>query len=212
MSITPSSNANKPSTAQAESAMSPLAGVITNIRSSTEDITSVSSASPIVMVSLPEAIGNIFTLVENRMALMKDVAICKYKLNKPIEDLPQEARIINCSTAAATKYNLAPEGIKALTSQLICAAKKFQEKYWKCIDQQPDILMKPHLDLLLDIRPRLQDISDKLCYQLSQLQQTNHRIEEKHLGFFKERLALYVDAEEANSLFAALKDVKSAEA
>ncbi len=91
-------------------------------------------------------------LVARRLELMEWVGAWKRAHQKPIEDLAQEARVLDAVAKRAAELGLEPEGVRRLFELEIALAKRIQGKTGKTAAA---------LDLDTELRPALARLSDR---------------------------------------------------
>ncbi|WP_420959991.1 chorismate mutase [Brucella sp. IR073] len=81
----------------------------------------------------------LFSLIDERLAYMKDVASYKAASHQPVEDIAQEQKVIAASKAEADRIGLAPDSLVPLLRAQIDAAKAIQYRYradWLSVPQE----------------------------------------------------------------------------
>lgn len=112
----------------------------------------------LVVASASAAVDTLLDLVEQRMAVMPDVARHKHNTGAAVEDLPREAQVIAAVTARAKDAGLDPDLAAAFFQAQIDASKIMQNSRitaWKAAGQGkftdvPDLAtsIRPTLDRL----------------------------------------------------------------
>ena len=103
--------------------------------------------------SEPEAM-HIFSLINERLGYMEQVALYKHQTHIPVEDLAREKFILDKSLLSASEQGLDPDSISEFFQSQMDAAKAIQYRY------RADWLASPPkmtevVDLKNDIRPKL---------------------------------------------------------
>lgn len=70
----------------------------------------------------------LYQLIGQRLSLMEEVALYKYKNNKPVEDTKRETLVLNKAVEQAKKSGIKPETITDFFRTQIDLAKKIQRK------------------------------------------------------------------------------------
>ena len=115
----------------------------------------------------PTPAATLARLVDERLALMPDVARYKWNRQQAIEDLPREQALLDAVKAQAPQYGLAPERAVAFFAAQIEASKVLQrERFaeWQRTGQGPFEQVR---DLAVDIRPRLDALNPRLLAALA---------------------------------------------
>jgi len=108
-----------------------------------------------------ETPAGIFTLIEQRMQLMKDVAGYKALQHLPIEDEKQEEKVLENIRRQSIALGLEPAGTRRLYIALINASKAIQYRYRAEWLATPETDWSPR-SLNAEVRPRLATLDDEL--------------------------------------------------
>ena len=103
----------------------------------------------------PHASVAVFTLINERLTYMQDVAYYKVRHQLPIEDRTRAILVLNKARQQAQAVGLAPDSVEAFYRIQIAAAKAVQYRY--CAQWLFDASVgtaKPVRDLKLQVRPR----------------------------------------------------------
>ena len=106
-------------------------------------------------------------LVDERLALMPDVARYKWNRKQPIEDLPRERALIDSVRGQAIERGVSPERAAAFFAAQIEASKVVQRELfarWQTQEQGPFDNVR---DLATEIRPRLDALNPRLLEALA---------------------------------------------
>jgi len=109
-------------------------------------------------------------LVDQRLALMVDVARHKWNAKAAIEDLPREAQIIAGLTRQAAEAGVRPELAETFFRAQIEAAKTLQREYFARWEKEGAGAFADVPDLARDIRPKLDALTPKLLKALAESQ------------------------------------------
>jgi len=110
-------------------------------------------------------LGQIFALLDLRLALMPAVAAYKYLHSLPVEDLAQEEQVLENATTLARKSGQNSEAFQELFRVQIDLSKQVQQLVLRDLEHIPKWAMAR--DLHLEIRPLLAKISDQLIKLLA---------------------------------------------
>ncbi|TDJ20306.1 MAG: gamma subclass chorismate mutase AroQ [Gammaproteobacteria bacterium] len=97
----------------------------------------------------------VFRLVNERLAFMKEVAMVKAKSGKPVEDRAREELVITKAKERARQAGLDPSSIEEFFHTQISAAKAIQYRYlaeWALSRNPPE---REPRDLVTEVRPEL---------------------------------------------------------
>lgn len=109
-------------------------------------------------------------LVDQRLAMMVDVARHKWNAKAAIEDIPREAQIIAGLTKQAADAGVRPELAEAFFRAQIEAAKTLQREHFARWEKDGAGPFTDVPDLAKDIRPRLDALTPKLLKALAESQ------------------------------------------
>lgn len=108
-----------------------------------------------------ELIDAVVALIEQRLALMPEVAAIKFQQQKPISDPAREREVIEQSVADARALNLDGEAARAFFTVQIAMARAVQEQCfarWQAGGEKPPAAR----DLVRELRPQLDALGRKL--------------------------------------------------
>ncbi|MEM1383716.1 MAG: gamma subclass chorismate mutase AroQ [Pseudomonadota bacterium] len=117
------------------------------------------TAGPALATDLP-------ALITERLGVMKDVAAWKRMNDKPVEDLPREAVVLDNATAKAAQEGLDPATVRPFFQAQIDAAKGIQTCWIDRWDAGSDRPPGDAPDLMTDIRPRLIELGDAILARI----------------------------------------------
>lgn len=115
-------------------------------------------------------IGQVKSIVQQRLSLMPAVARYKWDRNLPVEDLAREAQILDRTVRQATNMGLHQMYAQQAVTAQMTAAKMIQSRLFQTWgmnrasvnDVQPQ-------DLVKDIRPKISKLTNQLITMLVQL-------------------------------------------
>ncbi len=114
-------------------------------------------------------LDGLFLLVNERLALMKDVAAYKFANGIEIENEHRETVVLRKAMASAGQYQLNPASVETFFRLQIKVAKVVQQgwiEYWA--EQDADLSKEAGItDLNAEIRPKLIILGDQLIRQIS---------------------------------------------
>ena len=106
-------------------------------------------------------------LIEERLAVMPDVARYKWNTNSPIEDLPRERIIIDGLKADARALGVPESWAEIFFRAQIDAAKIIQREHFARWQRQGAVRFDAAPDLATVIRPRLDALTPRLLRELA---------------------------------------------
>jgi chorismate mutase-like protein len=115
----------------------------------------------------PGPVVTLARLIDERLALMPEVARYKWNRHQAIEDLPREQALLESVRAQSVRYGLAPERATAFFAAQIEASKVIQRELfarWQAEGQGP---FETVTDLAGAIRPRLDALNPRLLAALA---------------------------------------------
>ncbi len=129
--------------------------------------------------------AEIFSLIQQRLSYMEDVAFYKQEHHIAIEDLPREQKVLTSAEQQAARLGLDPASTSAFFEAQIAAAKAIQYRTLADLQSQPDIKSKrEQADLVTVIRPELIRLGNKIIHQLSRQLTTQGPIAKTERGQF----------------------------
>ncbi len=134
---------------------------------------SVAPSPPAIVQSEPaqQQVAQVVDLMEARLALMHDVARWKWNAQRPIEDLPREAELLDRLAALADdRWQIPPVETRAFFQAQLDAGKRIQQANyaaWEEINPRPSFDDVP--DLPTEQRPKLDEVSENLLAAWRQL-------------------------------------------
>lgn len=111
-------------------------------------------------------VGDVFSLLDARLALMPDVAAAKWIAGQPVSDPAREATVIQSAGDAAARRGLARAPVEALFEQQITLARESQSKWmerWRQEGAGPTSARS----LRDDLRPTIDHLTQALLRSLS---------------------------------------------
>jgi chorismate mutase len=127
-----------------------------SIRTIGDEPTSLSQAAS-VLDQRADVVEELLTLVRDRLELMDDVALAKWRAAKPIEDLERERELLQALQHEATVRNISPVAVSVFFQAQMRAGKQIQQAYFDewtrelpSHNQAPDLagVLRPKLDSL----------------------------------------------------------------
>lgn len=153
---------------------------------------------------LEPPVDNVLKLMDERLALMHDVAVHKTTLNLPTADATREEAILQAVEVDAKGANVDKAFAREFFAAQFAAAKLEQEAVRARIDMPPptDEDMKAAGKKLEEVRTKINDVSEKLLRALGKIDWANRDAEARKL--FAERgppaLERYAEAVRAKAL------------
>ncbi|AHG22290.1 chorismate mutase [Chania multitudinisentens RB-25] len=144
--------------------------------------------------------------VNQRLAMMKDVAGYKAAQHLPVEDLAQEAKVLLSAQAEANKLGLEPDSVRPFIIAQMEAAKAIQYRYRADWLAQPEIGWQ--LRPLTEVRLQIAKLSSEILQQLAQRLESGPITAEERGAFVKELNQLNLSEGDKQHLFNALLLVK----
>jgi cyclohexadienyl dehydratase len=123
---------------------------------------------PAMAIALPtHADDTLYDLINDRLGLMRDVALQKWHAKRPIEDPEREALVIRSARRSAVMQGIDGDSAARFFSAQIMAAKAIQ-RYWfrQWAGHPPDAT---GLDLVTKIRPELLILGDAIVERLDRV-------------------------------------------
>lgn len=102
----------------------------------------------------------LFALINERLGLMRDVALHKWQSNLPIEDLTREAVVIRAARRNAVAHGIDGDGAARFFAAQIDAAKAIQRHWFRQWSNNEPEGNAP--DLVTELRPRLLELGDAI--------------------------------------------------
>lgn len=153
--------------------------------------------------------ADIFQLVNERLAFMKDVATYKAKNGEPVEDKVRERVVIEKAKQRALKAGLDPASTEAFFRAQIAAAKAIQYRYLAGWSFSPEVPGNPPRDLVEEIRPELLRLGNDIIAAIKQYLATGHRFTAGQLADFLTVVSVAnLSADEKAKLFQSITEIK----
>ncbi|PKH24483.1 chorismate mutase AroQ, gamma subclass [Enterobacterales bacterium CwR94] len=147
------------------------------------------------------------SLINQRLGWMQDVAGEKFQQNLAVEDLAQEARVLQATANKAATLGLDGESVKPFIQAQMDAAKRIQRHYiaeWKT---QLPAGWQPRP--LSEVRAAIAQQSDAILAQLANQLKAGQTITDADRAQFAQQLSERpLSASDINSLFDALMQVR----
>jgi cyclohexadienyl dehydratase len=116
-------------------------------------LTALAATLPAAAEPGAEGEHTFFALIDQRLALMRDVAAHKWHNGMPIEDLEREALVVDQAVGSALRHGLTVGSSRAFFAAQIEAAKEIQRHWFDVWQSGPPPAVAPDLDV--DLRPEL---------------------------------------------------------
>jgi chorismate mutase len=113
------------------------------------------------------ALGRLLTTMNERLALMEDVAKFKRAQAQPINDPAREAQMLEQLEAKAPAHGLAAKDVRRFFTAQISAARAVQENLFARWDRESATVSKDSIDLA-KVRERINQINDQLLVALAE--------------------------------------------
>ncbi len=113
-----------------------------------------------VPFSRADSAGELFSLINARLALMKDVAAFKWQADQPIEDLAREQVVLQSAAVSALDAGLVPTTSLDFFQLQMEAAKEIQHYWFDVYVSGNPPTSAP--DLNAEVRPRLLELGDAI--------------------------------------------------
>lgn len=155
--------------------------------------------------------GDVFGLIGERLALMKDVAAEKRAGGLPVEDSAREAVVLDAAVARAAALGLDPAGVRPFFVAQIEAAKGIQQCWLDRWEFVPEGAPPDPRDLVEVIRPELIRIGTALIEALAVALQDGERFDESPRPSFRDSVQTEcLDGEHLDRLYETLGGVRLA--
>lgn len=121
-----------------------------------------------------ETLKPLLETLNERLNIGDLVALTKWDSGKPIQDSPREAQVIANARALAAEHKLDPEDVAQLIAAQMEANKLVQYgllAQWQAAGTAPDT---PRPDLGKQIRPRLDELQNRLLQQYAEFMPYRH--------------------------------------
>lgn len=129
---------------------------------------------------------SIVDLFNQRFALMKQVAADKATNHLPVEDLPQEQKVLAAGVQQAMQEGLQIDSVQPFIQAQMDASKAIQYRYranWLSVP-----LSDPHPRELSAVRAEIQQLSSAILLQIAQVLRSPTGISANQWPLFKSRL------------------------
>lgn len=157
-----------------------------------------------------ESPAGVFSLLEQRMLLMKDVAGHKAQQHLPIEDESQEKQVLEAIRRQSVALGLEPAGTRRLYKTLINAGKAIQYRYRAEWLSNPEKEWMPR-SLNEQVRPRLAAIDGELLVAIKHFlcRGGTFTTQQQKQDFSQIQIQFLSDADKRN-IFQALSEIHPA--
>ena len=144
----------------------------------------------------------VFDLINERLSLMKSVALYKAQNGLAVEDKPRETVVIDQAKASAMAAGLDPDSVAAFYQLQIQAAKAIQFRYLAEWTFDPEAANQPAEPLDSHIRPALIQLGDQLVVAMKRFLEAKGCFRTDQLPLFLEAITVeHLTEEEKTKLF-----------
>lgn len=156
--------------------------------------------------------SELFQRIEQRLALMEDVARYKARHGLPVEDPAREQVVVENAIESAAALGLDPDSIDAFYRAQIEAAKGIQRRFiaeWQSDDAAPASDIK---DLATELRPRLLELGDEITNALARYLAAGGELTEREREAFTRALSVkHLEPRDERRLYDAMMKIELAE-
>jgi chorismate mutase len=150
----------------------------------------------------------VFRLINERLAFMKDLAMYKAKIGKPVEDKAREELVIKKAKERARQTGLGPASVEEFFHAQISAAKAIQYRYlaeWV-------LSRNPHegepKDLVTEVRPELIRLGKEIVVAIRSFLGSGGRLTDAHLSEFLTTINVSnLSQDEKRKLFESMRQI-----
>jgi serine protease Do len=118
---------------------------------------------------IAESVEHVLKLMQQRLALMKDVAGAKWSAKLPIADPQREAELTDQLVKKGQELGLAAGLVRGFMSAQLDASRQVQENFFEQWRKQNEV-PKKGANLHTELRPRIEQVSIELLTALARLQ------------------------------------------
>ena len=127
---------------------------------------SIGHAAPVVVSTPEDDVGEVFNLMQARLAMMRSVAAWKFANNAPVTDAVREQRVLDATVADAERLGIDAAAARELFSVQIRLAREVQEHFISTWHNQASSGgprdLNPVRDLNRELRPELDRLGQQL--------------------------------------------------
>lgn len=151
----------------------------------------------------------IFSVINERLSYMEDIAIFKTYEHLPVEDLQRERKLLDNMQTIALQQGLDPSSIEQFFMAQIAVAKAIQHRYRA--EWQTNRPSRKPLDLKTQIRPALIHLGEKMIKQMAKYCSVFGGFKSEQFNAFETAITIEnVTESEKRILFNALLKVRMA--
>ncbi len=149
----------------------------------------------------------LFSIINDRLSYMKDVALFKAQNHRPIEDIDREKIVIDNAKMSAHKRGLDPVHVEDFYKAQISVAKAIQYRYRADLLSQSSF-QKPK-DLQKEVRPALLRLGDQIIQKMMMYIEIYGSFKSTKFDEFDAAITVkYVTASDKQLIFNALQKIK----
>lgn len=150
----------------------------------------------------------LFSVINERLSYMEDVALFKAQKQKAIEDIQREKVVIGKASASAAKAGLNQQSVVGFFKAQISAAKAIQYRYRADLLSRP--VKKQPRDLKTEIRPALIRLGGEINQEMAKFLNAGGQLTEQDWAAFQQALdQKYLAKADKRMLFDALKQIRT---
>ena len=150
----------------------------------------------------------LFSIINERLSYMKDVALFKAQNHRPIEDIDREKIVIDNAKMSALKKGLDPVHVEDFYKAQISVAKAIQYRHRADLLSQSSF-QKPK-DLQKEVRPALLRLGDQIVHKMMVYIGIYGSFKSTEFSEFDAAITVkYVTASDKQLLFNALQKIKA---
>ncbi len=137
--------------------------------STTDALVAVEAATPSPSVTI-EGLDQLAELIQQRLALMPDVARFKWNHKKPVTDPEREQQLLNSLVTKATEHGVSEALARRFFAAQMAAARNVQERLTNEWQQANAGSFENIPDLDKDLRPKITELSESMLAPLRLLE------------------------------------------
>jgi chorismate mutase len=150
----------------------------------------------------------IFSLINERLSYMEDVAAYKLENGKPVEDTDREVIVLEKAKQSAMRAGLNPSSIENFFRTQIAAAKAIQYRYLADRVLAPESARGTPRDLMTEVRPELIRLGDAIVHSIRDFLKAGNQFSDAHLPEFLNAVDVpQLHREEKARLFRSLQEI-----
>lgn len=150
----------------------------------------------------------LFSLINQRLSHMEDVALYKVQNSLPIEDIAREEEVIAQAKLAAAEAGLIADSVEQFFTAQISVAKAIQRRFSE--DWLTTTPTRAAIDLQTEVRPLLTVLGDQIIAALANVLSTRGSIDSSSRGLFHRSIVVrHTSEQDKDLLFEALLLIES---